>query len=164
MLNVLQLFNIMKKYLIGMGNYAKQDDSIGLRIVEHIVDNELDKGFTAIEAGNDGLSVMGYFNEDVDEILIVDCALVDLAPGDYIIFDINDVESKKLVGSISTHEGDIMKVVEIARGVGYTIPPIKVFAIQPELMEMEMGLSSTLASRFDEYVEMVISEITGEDD
>jgi hydrogenase maturation protease len=151
----------MQKYIIGMGNYAKQDDGIGLRILEHIVDNKLDEGFVAIEVKNDGLSVMGYLNEDTEKILIVDGALVDLAPGDYVVFDIEDVESKKLVGTISTHEGDILKIVELARGLGYAIPPIKVLAIQPESLEMEMSLSSTLEGRFDEYVDVAISEIKG---
>ncbi len=158
---MLQLFIVMAKYLIGMGNYAKQDDGIGLRIVEHIIDNNLDDGFTVIEAKNDGLSVMGYFTEDTESILIVDCALVDLEPGEYVFFDVEDVTSKKLVGTISTHEGDILKIVEMARGLGYSIPPVKVMAIQPESIDLKMGLSSTLEDRLVEYVNKAISEIKG---
>ena len=156
-----QLFTVMAKYIIGMGNYAKQDDGIGLRIVEHITDNNLDDGFTAIEAGNDGLSVMGYFEEDTESILIVDCALVDLDPGEYVFFDVEDVSSQKLVGTISTHEGDILKIVEMARGLGCFIPAVRVMAIQPESMDLEMGLSLTLEDRLEEYVSKAISEIKG---
>ncbi|MEA2011564.1 MAG: hypothetical protein U9O87_00545 [Verrucomicrobiota bacterium] len=33
------------KYLLGLGNYSKNADGIGLCIVEHIIDNSLDKDF-----------------------------------------------------------------------------------------------------------------------
>lgn len=151
----------MAKYLIGMGNYAKQDDGIGLHIVEHIVDKGLDQGFTAIEARNDGLSVMGYFSEDTELMLIVDCALVDLDPGEFVVFDVEDVDSKKLVGTISTHEGDILKIVQLARSLGYHIPPVKVLAIQPSSMDLEMSLSPLLESKLLEYVDRAISELSG---
>ena len=151
----------MEKYLIGMGNYAKQDDGIGLHIVENIIDNDLDNGFTAIEAGNDGLSVMGYFSVDTEMMLIVDCALVDLEPGEFVVFDVEDVTSKKLVGTISTHEGDILKIVELARSLGYHIPTVKVLAIQPQSMGFEMSLSPLLEGRLAEYVEKAISVISG---
>lgn len=150
----------MNKYIIGMGNYAKQDDGIGLRVVEYIIDNNLDDGFIAIEAANDGLSVMGYFSEDTERILIVDCALVGLEPGESMIFDVDDVDSKKLVGTISTHEGDILRIVELARGLGYAVPPVKVLAIQPESMEMDMSLTQTLEKKLEEYVKIAITEIS----
>ena len=150
----------MNKYIIGMGNYAKQDDGIGLRVVEYIIDNNLDDGFIAIEAGNDGLSVMGYFSEDTERILIVDCALVGLEPGESMILDVEDVDSKKLVGTISTHEGDILRIVELARGLGYAVPSVMVLAIQPESMEMEMSLTQTLEKKLEEYVKIAITEIS----
>ena len=152
-------FTVMTKYLIGMGNYARRDDGVGLRVVEYIVDNNLDTGFTAIEAANDGLSVLAYFTDDTELILIVDCALIDREPGEYLVFDVADVDSKKLAGGVSTHEGDILKIVGMARELGYPIPVVKVLGIQPDSMEMEMGLSPTLEGRLQDYVKQAISEM-----
>lgn len=152
-------FAVMTRYLIGMGNYARQDDGIGLRIVEHIIDNHLDASFTAFEAHNDGLSILAHFVDDTEMILIVDCALIDKEPGDYLFFDVDDVDSKKLTGGISTHEGDILKIVGMAQELGYPIPRVRVLAIQPASLEMEMKLSPTLESRLEEYVTVAISEV-----
>lgn len=145
--------------MIGMGNYARQDDGIGLRVVEHIVDNNLDSTFIAVEAGNDGLSVLNCFSADTEKILIVDCALIDIQPGDYRMFDVDEAFSRKEIAGISTHEGDIMKIVAMGRALGYYMPPIRIFAIQPESLEMDMELSGTLARRMPEYIEKVIKEI-----
>jgi len=151
----------MNKYLIGFGNYARQDDGIGLRVVEHIVDNGLENGFEAIEAGNDGLSILPYFADDTGKILIVDCGLLDLNPGEYRIFNVNDVVSRKETTGISTHEGDVVKLVDLAEKLGYPVPPLRIMAIQPESMEMDSTLSETLAAKFDQYIETAIAEITG---
>jgi hydrogenase maturation protease len=150
----------MNKYLIGFGNYARQDDGIGLRVVEHIVDNGLDEGFQAIEAGNDGLSVLPYFADDTGKILIVDCGLMGLKPGECRIFDVNEVISRKETTGISTHEGDVVKLVALAEKLGCPVPPLRIMAIQPESMEMDSTLSDTLAAKFDQYIEMAIAEIT----
>ncbi|MHC4873877.1 MAG: hydrogenase maturation protease [Planctomycetota bacterium] len=144
----------MERYIIGLGNYAKQDDGVGLRIIEQIIDNNLDDGFTAIEARNDGLSILNYFTDET-----VDCALVGLEPGHYMIFDIEDATSQKQVEGISTHEGDIMKIAEMGKKLGYTVPPIKVLAVQPDKLEMEMELSDTLNARLSEYVDAAVQEI-----
>lgn len=147
------------RIIFGLGNYAKDDDGIGLRIVEHIVDNDLDDGFAAIELGNDGLHILNYFNEDVEKILIVDCALLDKEPGEYMIFDFEDVETKKQVGNISTHEGDIMKLVALGKELDSQIPKIRIMAIQPDSLEMDMTLSECLESKLETYVNAAIEEI-----
>ncbi|MCK5843949.1 MAG: hydrogenase maturation protease [Victivallales bacterium] len=149
----------MNRYIIGFGNYARQDDGIGLRIVEHIVDRGLEDGFTAIEAGNDGLSILPYFAEDTERILIIDCGFIDLNPGECKLFDVNEVASRKETTGITTHEGDVVKLVELAEKLGYPIPPLRILAIQPDSMEMDSTLSDALLANFNRYVELAIAEI-----
>lgn len=147
------------RYVIGMGNYARDDDSIGLRVVEKIVAESLDTDFIAIEAGNDGMKLLTYFNEDTERILVVDCACMGREPGDYLILDPDDVSSKKTTGKISTHEGDVLKLIELGKQIGGPVPGIKLLAIEPESLGMDMRLSDTLAARLEEYVAVAIREI-----
>lgn len=147
------------RIIFGLGNYAKNDDGIGLRIVEYIVDNDLDEGFAAIELGNDGMHILNYFNEDTKKILIVDCALIDKKPGEFMVFSFDDIETKKQVGNISTHEGDIVKLVELGKEINSHIPEIQILAIQPDSLEMEMTLSECLESKLVTYVNVAIEEI-----
>ena len=147
------------KYIIGLGNYAKNDDGIGLRIIEYIVENNLDNGFDAIEIGNDGISLLTYFNDSTEKILIVDCALMGKTPGDYLVFPYDSIETKKEVGHISTHEGDIVKLVELGVELEYPIPEIMILAIEPESLEMDMKLSECLESKIKLYVDSAIDTI-----
>lgn len=140
------------RYLLGLGNFAMGDDSVGLRIVEHIVEQDLDKGFEAIEVGNNGMLVLTYFRDDTDALLVVDAVRHGETPGNFTIFAPEDVETQKVAGGISTHEGDILKLIELARQIDQPIPPIKILAIEPESMEMNPELSPALKDRFQEYV------------
>ncbi|MBT3193581.1 MAG: hypothetical protein HN341_13610, partial [Verrucomicrobia bacterium] len=76
-----------------------------------------------------------------------------------ICFSPDEVESQKVVGSISTHEGDILKLIELAKKIDQPIPPIRVVAIQPKTMEMDDSLSPELQQNFESYVEKVLNEI-----
>ncbi len=148
-----------KRYLVGLGNYAKNDDGIGLRIVEYIAERNLDKGFSAVEIGNDGMKLLTYFNPTTAKILIADCALMGEEPGYYRIFDPCEVRSRKSSEAISTHEGDVLKIIQLAKQLDYPIPEIRVLAVEPESLGMDMRLSDTLAERLEEYVQTAIDEL-----
>jgi hydrogenase maturation protease len=147
------------RYIVGLGNYSRNDDGIGLRIVEFIIDNNLDSGFQAMEAGNDGMQILNLFNQDTEKLLVVDCALMGKNPGEYLIFKPDDVDSKKLNENISTHEGDILKLIALGQELGYHIPDISIFAIEPASLEMDMALSEILERNFEMYVKEVLAAI-----
>ena len=148
------------RYILGLGNFAMGDDSIGLRIVEHIADNGLEDGFEAVEIGNNGMNVLTYFEPDTEKIVVVDAADFGGTPGEAISFSPDEVDSQKIVGNISTHEGDILKLIELARQIDQYIPPIRIVAIQPKSMEMDESLSPELQSNFDSYIQTVLREIS----
>jgi hydrogenase maturation protease len=150
------------KYLVGFGNYAMGDDSVGLRIVEYIAENSLDNGFTPVEVGNNGMQLLTYFEEDTELIVIVDAVKFGGEPGDMISFSPEDVTTEKQLAGISTHEGDVMRLFELAKSIGQHIPEIKILAVEPAAMEVDTGLSDKLAGRFNEYVETTLSAFKGD--
>jgi hydrogenase maturation protease len=147
------------RYVLGLGNYAMGDDSIGLRVIEHIADANLESGFEAVEIGNNGMQVLTYFEEETERIVVVDAADFGGTPGEWTAFSPEDVETHKVVGNISTHEGDILKLIELARKIEQPIPPIRIIAIQPKSMAMDDSLSPELEANFDTYVKAVLTEI-----
>lgn len=149
-----------KRYILGLGNYAHCDDGIGLRVVERIVDQKRDVGFDAIEVGNDGISVLTYFEDTTERIVVVDCARMGREPGEHVVFGPDDVTTKKVLGNISTHEGDILKLIEMGTQLGYPIPEIRIVAIEPERVEPGLEVSEIIAEKLDQYVEIAIAEIT----
>ncbi len=144
------------RYLIGIGNYYGRDDSIGLRIAEHIGEAGLDHDFRAVDLGGNLLDLVHYLDAGSEQVLIVDSARMGLVPGEYEFFAPERVASHKTLAGVSTHEGDLLKVLEFAAAVGGERPPITILGIEPAELRDEPGLSGELESRFDEYVAAVL--------
>ena len=62
-----------------------------------------------------------------------------LAPGDVRFFTPDEVETTKALAGISTHEGDVLKVLELARAAGYTVPRLRIMGIEPATLERRRG-------------------------
>lgn len=144
------------RYLIGVGTYYGFDDSIGLRVVEAVAARRLDRGFVAVELGGNVLDLVHYLDEDTEEVLVVDTAKMGKPPGEFAFFEAEDVATNKPVAGISTHEADVLKVLELVSSLGNPLPRVTFLGIEPAELKTEMGLSTTLEARFDEYVETAV--------
>lgn len=145
------------RYLIGIGNYYGFDDSIGLRVAETIGQRGLDREFVAIDMGGNLLDLVHYLGAEVEQVLIVDSACMGRAPGEFALFAPAEVVSHKRVGVASTHEGDLLKVLEFAVSLGEPLAPITIMGIEPAEVTNAPGLSASLAERFDEYVDAAVA-------
>ena len=144
------------RYLIGIGTYTALDDSIGLRVAEAVREEGLERGFRAVELGGNLLDLTHYLSADTESVLIVDSARMGLAPGDLAFFGPEEVQTRKSVAGFSTHEDDLMKVIDLVRSLGADLPPITLMGIEPEAVSAGVGLSATLGSRFREYVDAAV--------
>ena len=149
------------RYLVGVGNYTAGDDGVGLRVVEHVVANGLDRDFVAVDVSTDALSLVAYLNADTEAVLVVDAAHLGLAPGDFRFFSPDEVETQKELTGLSTHEGDVLKVLQLAREAGYPIPPLAIMGIEPSEMSGGMSLSQCLAERVPTYAAAAIEHLSG---
>jgi len=140
------------RYLIGTGNYAGFDDSIGLRVAETIADDGVDHGFRVIDLGGNLLDLIHYLDSGSEAVLIVDSARMGMAPGEYAFFGPEQVQTRKQLAGFSTHEGDLLKVLDLAASLGRQLPTVTILGIEPEEIRTEVGLSAALASRLEEYV------------
>lgn len=147
--------------LVGIGNYMAGDDGVGPHVVEHVVANGLDRDFTAVDLSTDALSLVAYLNADTEAVLVVDAAHLGLAPGDFRFFTPDEVETQKELTGLTTHEGDVLKVLELARVAGYAIPPFAIMGIEPCDMGNGMTLSECLTERVPAYAAAAIEHLSG---
>jgi hydrogenase maturation protease len=147
------------RYLVGFGNYTSRDDSIGVRIVEHISERGLEQGFRALDLATNSLSLVSYLEPHTEAILIIDSARMNEAPGTVRFFAPSEVDTRKTQSGFSTHEGDVLKVLELAARLNYLIPRILIMGIEPASIEGGIGLSKALEDRFQEYVEAGIARV-----
>lgn len=147
------------RYLIGLGNYLAGDDGVGVHVVEHVVANGLDRGFTALDLATDALDLVAYLGPETEAVLVVDAAYLGLEPGEFRIFSPDEVETQKELAGFSTHEDDPLRVVELARATGYTIPAFAVMGIEPCRVEQGTELSERLRGRLPEYAAAAIRRL-----
>jgi hydrogenase maturation protease len=149
------------RYLVGVGNYMGGDDAVGPRVIEHVVATGLDRGFAAVDLSTDALSLVAYLSDETEGMLVVDAARLGLAPGEFRIFTPDEVETQKELSGLSTHEGDVLRVLEMAADAGFPMPPIAVMGIEPCDMEGGTELSGPLAERVPVYAAAAIEHLTG---
>lgn len=135
------------------------DDGIGPRVVERLAERRLPDGVEPLVLGEDGLTLLGYLEECTGLMLIVDSVRMGREPGSWVWFTPEEVETVKPPARFSTHEGDVLRIVQLARDLGYQVPPIRIFGIEPERLEPGFDLSGTLSRRFEEYVAEVLEEL-----
>ena len=138
------------RYLIGTGTWHASDDAVGLRVAERVAELGLEQGFRA-EAVASGINLLSYLDAGTEEMLIVDCARMGLEPGGWKFFELDEVSSRKQLAGISTHEGDILKILQLARETGHTIPTIRFLGIEPQQTGPGPALSPALEARLSEY-------------
>ena len=147
------------RVLIGVGNYSACDDGIGLRIIEHIAEKGLDKGFRAVDLSSNSLNLFSYLHSGTEALLIVDSAKMGEKPGDYLFFEPSAARSRKKLAGLSAHEGDVIKVLELAREMKAPIPPMLIMGIEPKSLKGGMGLSKALENRVPEYASAAIGKL-----
>lgn len=149
------------RYLIGLGNYLAGDDGVGLHVVEHVVANGLDRGFTAVDLATNALDIVSHLGPETEAVLVVDAAYLGLEPGEYRIFAPEEVETQKKLAGFSTHEGDPLKVLDLARAAGLRIPAFAVMGIEPCGVEHGAALSERLRARLPEYARAAVEHLGG---
>jgi hydrogenase maturation protease len=149
------------RYLIGIGTYLGRDDSVGLRVVERVVEADLDRGFRAIDMAGNLLDLIHYLDDSTEKVLIVDCARMGIEPGEFTFFSADEARSVKGEHRFSAHEGDLLKVLEFARAVrGAALPPVTIMGIEPLELREGDGLSAVLAGRLDEYASTAVGFVS----
>ncbi|HOT24175.1 MAG TPA: hydrogenase maturation protease [Thermoleophilia bacterium] len=147
------------RYLIGLGNYLAGDDGVGVHVVEYVVAHGLDRGFTAVDLATNALDMVAYLEPETEAVLAVDAAYLGLEPGEFRIFSPDEAETQKELAGFSTHEGDPLKVVELARAMGCTVPAFAFMGIEPGRVAHGTELSERVRERLPEYVAAAIGRL-----
>ena len=145
-----------RRYLIGVGNETMPDDGVGPRVAEAAAADAQPLGFETIVSGHDTAGILAYFDETTERIVFVDCVRMGKTPGEWACFSPDQVETRKSLGRLTTHEGDLLRIIEMARQIGCPVPQITIVGIEPERIDPGLQLSPALEARVREYVNVVL--------
>ena len=146
-------------YLIGIGNYMQGDDGIGPRLVEAVCQRGLDTTFEALVLAANGIDLLTHFVPQTGRMLIVDCARMGLAPGQHRLLAPAAATPVQPATTLSTHDNDLLALIEYARAAGCPIPPLNILAIQPQAITFGAALSPPLCLHFEHYLQVALREM-----
>ncbi len=147
------------RYLIGIGNETMTDDGIGPRVARALSARASDFGFEPVVVGHDAIGVLAFFEKTTERILFIDCVRMGKKAGEYTCFSPDEVESRKRLDHLSTHESDVLKIIEMGRQLGCSIPEIRILGIEPDRIEPGLDLSQALEGRMEEYIGAAVAEM-----
>jgi hydrogenase maturation protease len=123
----------MKAGIIGVGNPLRRDDGIGIVLLEKIIEkkNDLPEGIEYIDGGTGGMNLL-HILALFDVALIIDAVNFNGRPGESKLFKSEDICSKKSSINMSTHETDILKIINLSKELGEAPNNLFIFGVQPK--------------------------------
>jgi hydrogenase maturation protease len=147
---------VKKIGLIGIGNRFMGDDGIGPLLVEHVrVSGIFNDRICFINGGTGGFSLVHELAR-LEAAVVVDAGDFDGISGEYRIFSVRDmlkIDSSpgRRFSSISVHEWNLIKTIELSILMRELPDPFYIMVIQPHYIALCSGISSTLEIRLPHY-------------
>jgi len=147
--------------VIGLGNVLLRDEGAGVHVVRRLESLLGDvPGVECVDAGAAGMKLL-HILPGHSKAVLVDCALMDEAPGTLRRFRPDEVRSVKALAGLSLHEGDLLTIIRLCKELGDAPDDIVIFGIEPDKVDPAEGLSERLAGKLDEYATAVADEVRG---
>jgi len=145
--------------VIGIGNLLLSDEGIGIHVVRALM--RRGREFPGVDLLDLGASGMELFHKIAGrrKAILIDCALMDEAPGTIRRFTPDEVRSRKEVSALSFHEGDLLDVLDLSKRVGECPEEVVIFGIQPQDFSPSETPSPLLQGRMGEYTARIEDEL-----
>jgi hydrogenase maturation protease len=146
----------MKKIaIIGYGSDIRNDDAVGLllsRELSNYFENDIDvdcyEGLTSVD-------MIELFKE-YGHLFIVDAAFLEIAPGSIKKQSIDAMKFKEDMSF--SHNTNFAYIVPLAKEMGYPIPKIAFYMIEPKDINMGELLSPEVAKGMQKLKEIIIQD------
>jgi len=151
----------MKKFgVIGVGNPLRSDDGIGIILLEKLIGrkDELPNGIEYVDGGTGGMNLLHVLTR-FDVVLIIDAVNFDGNAGESRLFKLDDVNSKKISATVSTHETDILKILQLSKELDEIPSDLFIFGIQPKDTSHGHSLSQELKEGVELHLKNLRKEI-----
>lgn len=144
--------------VIGLGSPLMGDDGLGLVALERLRSTyDLPPDAELVDGGTWGMSLLPDI-ESATHLLFIDAINTGVAPGSVITLT-RDQIPRYLAMKISPHQVDLRDVLAVAELRG-TLPSETIaVGLQPERVEMFVGLSPTLEHRLDDLMATVVRQL-----
>jgi hydrogenase maturation protease len=142
--------------ILGVGNILEKDDGIAIYATKYLELNyTFEPDIDIINGGVEGINLLNLFME-YKHIIILDAIEIDDEAG-----EIYHIPSYELTGyglnSGGAHEIGVLQCFDILELMGKEIPKSSVVGIIPQIIDVEIGLSTLIYEKFDIYIKTILN-------
>jgi len=151
----------MKKIgIIGLGNPLRSDDGIGILLLNKIIEkkNIFSKNIEYIDGGTGGLNLIHDIAK-FDVILFIDAIDFKGKIGETIFLDQEELVSKKIPIRTSTHQNDILKIIQLSKSLNELPEKIFFYGVQIKDTSIGSNLSNEIYEKFNEILSQLVINI-----
>jgi len=142
----------MRTVIVGVGNALMQDDGVGVRVVQALMELGLPEGAEAIDAGTS--TEPAYDLVSADRVLVVDAARLGGPAG--TIYRLTVEEATEVGGGVrSCHD---MGLVQTLRAIT-SEPCVAVLGIEPKEIGWGLNLSAEVEASIPRVVRFIRQEL-----
>lgn len=142
--------------IVGLGNPLMGDDGIGVRVLGALrARRDLPPDTELIDMGTGGLALL-HVLPGRRRVVVVDAADMELRPGESRVFTPAEAASRRGVLRFSTHEGDPMRILELAGRRPFPPEEVLWVGVQPLRVGPGLELSPALEARLSDYADTVL--------
>jgi hydrogenase maturation protease len=148
----------MNVLVLGIGNVLMMDDSLGVRAVEELQQRySFTEGVELLDGGTSGLELLSSI-QDRDYLIIIDAIKSGSTPGTVVRVEGEDVPARFMT-RISPHQLGLSDVLATAKISGRLPKNMVLFGVEPEIVELGLGLSDEVKTSFAKLVQAVKEEL-----
>jgi len=146
--------------VIGVGNPLMGDDGLGIVAVERLAqDYSIHPHIPLLDGGTWGLNLLPHVEASA-RVLFIDAIDIAAEPGTLV--ELADAEIPRfLAQKLSPHQIDVKEVLALAELRGNVPEELLAIGLQPESVEMRIGLSPRVAGALGALLDRVVERLGG---
>lgn len=143
--------------ILSIGNISNKDEGIALYAGKYLESNySFQPNVDIIYGGEQGQSLLNIFKE-YEEVIVLDVIGIDDTPGSLYKFPME--RFRTFSTDADDDETGVLGCLNILEKKGESLPDVNLFAIIPESIESQRGISDSLRKPFDAYVLMIVKAL-----
>ncbi|MEW8507485.1 MAG: HyaD/HybD family hydrogenase maturation endopeptidase [Candidatus Thiodiazotropha sp.] len=151
-----------KTLIIGMGNVLMQDEGVGVRAAEALVDRYLiPAGVEVVDGGTTGMELFEPMRQ-ADNLIIAD-AVNTGAPYGSLVRIANDEIPAFFQTKLSNHQLGVSDLLALLTLKGETPQQVTIIGMVPHSLENRLGLTPEAAEGLEAMVQMLVDELASLD-
>jgi hydrogenase maturation protease len=143
--------------ILGLGNVLLGDDGVGSAAVAALVDQyETPDRVSVLDGGTLGLALLPYL-EEASSVVLVDAVRAEAPPGALVRLAGDEV-GPAVATRLSPHQIGVADLLDGARWRDRYPSRVVLLGIVPESLDLDVGLSPSVAASLPALVECVVEE------